>query len=67
MIYILSKEYKIKNVCFSGGVFQNRYIVNMVQKTLTNYQVFLNSKTPSNDGCISLGQIYYYLNFVGRK
>jgi len=61
MIYILSKEYKIKNVCFSGGVFQNRYIVNMVQKTLTNYQVFLNSKTPSNDGCISLGQIYYYL------
>lgn len=59
----LSNEYDIKDICVSGGVFQNRFIVNEVQRLFVNsdINIYLNSKVPSNDGCISLGQIFYYL------
>jgi len=68
MVEKLSIEYQINDVCFSGGVFQNRYLLNGILKILGGrYNIFFNSKTPSNDGCISLGQIYYYLNFLARK
>jgi hydrogenase maturation protein HypF len=68
MVEKLSIEYQINDVCFSGGVFQNRYLLNGILKILGGrYNIFFNSKTPSNDGCISLGQIYYYLNFLTRK
>lgn len=57
---ILSEEYSIYNICFSGGVFQNRFLVNSINNVFDKrYRIFLNSKVPSNDGGIALGQIYY--------
>lgn len=45
-------------VALSGGVFQNRILLERVIKILQqeNYQVLTHSRVPANDGGISLGQ-----------
>jgi hydrogenase maturation protein HypF len=50
---------KITKVALSGGMFQNRYILNAVYSKLrkNGLQVFLNEKVPANDGGLALGQI----------
>jgi len=49
----------IRNVAMSGGVFQNRYLLEQCSKTLTRrgYKVYSNSLIPANDGGLSVGQI----------
>ena len=54
------------DVLLSGGVFQNKTLLQRVLKDLEkkNKQYFINEKTPPNDGGVSLGQVYYYLNHL---
>lgn len=54
----LSKIYGVNKVCFSGGVFQNRYLLNLMIETFQNegFGVYVHRKLPTNDGCISYGQ-----------
>jgi len=55
----ISKEYGIKKAVLSGGSFQNRYLLEHVEKNLINsgISVFSNEQIPSNDGGIALGQL----------
>jgi hydrogenase maturation protein HypF len=55
----LSRIYGMKNICFSGGVFQNRYLLNLMIDTFQNagYRVYVHRQLPTNDGCISYGQV----------
>lgn len=48
----------IKTVALSGGVFQNRHLLNHISQGLRrkNYQVLVHRQVPSNDGGIALGQ-----------
>lgn len=58
----LRKEYGTKNIILCGGVFQNRYLLNtIIEKLSLDFNIYTNKETPINDGCIALGQIYYYL------
>jgi len=52
-------ETGISQVCFSGGVFQNRYLLNLMIKRFTNadFMVHVHRQLPNNDGCISYGQV----------
>jgi hydrogenase maturation protein HypF len=45
-------------VCLSGGTFQNAYLQERVIPSLRarGFEVYLNSKVPTNDGGIALGQ-----------
>jgi hydrogenase maturation protein HypF len=45
-------------VCLSGGTFQNAYLQERVIPSLraSGFEVYLNSKVPTNDGGIALGQ-----------
>ncbi|MFH1836889.1 MAG: hypothetical protein ABH862_02065 [Candidatus Omnitrophota bacterium] len=56
----ISRQYHIKDIALSGGVFQNYYLHEHVMKKLeqARYNVFTNKKTPINDLNISLGQYY---------
>ncbi|MDO8735316.1 MAG: carbamoyltransferase HypF, partial [Elusimicrobiota bacterium] len=56
----LKKETKINKVALSGGVFQNSVLLEKSVKLLKNadFEVFTNSQVPSNDGGISLGQVW---------
>jgi len=49
---------KINTVVLSGGVFQNRLLLEGMLASLdrAGFQVLLHEKLPCNDGCISLGQ-----------
>ncbi len=50
-------------VILSGGVFQNKVLLELVTKELKgeNIKYYYNKQTPINDGGISVGQIWGYL------
>jgi hydrogenase maturation protein HypF len=50
----------IRKVVLSGGVFQNRYILEGVGKKFSggSAELFISSEVPCNDGGIALGQLY---------
>jgi hydrogenase maturation protein HypF len=54
----LREQTKINNVVLSGGVFQNEFVTVKLENKLhdNDFQVFVQSKIPANDGGISLGQ-----------
>ena len=56
---------RLNTVCISGGVFQNRIILNGVYSQLMHlgFKVFLNRVVPINDGGIAFGQAV----FAGQK
>jgi len=55
----IRKKYNLNKIVLSGGTFQNKYILENVEKLLikNKYQVFTHSKIPTNDGGIALGQL----------
>lgn len=55
----LNRLTNIKKVVLSGGVMQNRIIVNGLIRELERrgYEVFFPIQIPVNDGCISVGQV----------
>ncbi len=60
-------EYSVDKVVLSGGVFQNKYLLEKAAGSLqkADFRVFTNSQVPSNDGGISLGQITVASKFFG--
>lgn len=50
----------VSKVCLSGGVFQNRLLLEKMLPVLeaAGFEVFRNEKVPPNDGGIALGQAY---------
>ncbi len=55
----IRKEYSLNKVVLSGGVFQNKYLLERTVRKLrqSRFMVFTNHLVPSNDGGISLGQL----------
>ena len=54
----LRKTHGINKAVLSGGVFQNRYLLEHLSASLENrgFEVFTHSLVPTNDGGVSLGQ-----------
>lgn len=64
----LSNQSGIRDVVLSGGVFQNR---SLLQRTISKlvsseYNVHVNERVPCNDGGISLGQAYILRERIRR-
>jgi len=54
---------KIHTLAFSGGVFQNALLVDLIIEFLSkNFDVHLHENLSPNDENISFGQLNYYLN-----
>lgn len=62
---MIRKSNNIKIIVFSGGIFQNRYIMERCETLLQEdgFEVYSHSKVPANDGGIALGQ----LAIAGKK
>ncbi|WP_315785122.1 carbamoyltransferase HypF [Fischerella sp. JS2] len=58
MVTSLCQHHHIKTVVFSGGVFQNRILLEQLSKHLKNsgINILTHSLIPCNDGGLSLGQ-----------
>jgi hydrogenase maturation protein HypF len=56
---LIRKETSLEKVVLSGGVFQNKYLLEKTIQKLTQnmFTVFTNHQVPVNDGGISLGQL----------
>jgi hydrogenase maturation protein HypF len=54
----LGEQTGLRQVCLSGGCFQNVYLSEKLERILTNsnFQVLTHSQVPAGDGGISLGQ-----------
>ena len=54
----LKKEYDLNDVCLSGGVFQNIFLLDRTYHLLeeNKFKVYAHHQVPTNDGGISLGQ-----------
>ena len=57
---MIRKETGLNSVVLSGGVFQNKYLL---EKTLyllsvNSFRVYTNNLVPSNDGGVALGQLF---------
>ena len=52
-------------VILSGGVFQNKTLLELIIKELRreNIKYYYQQNTPINDGGIALGQLYYALKY----
>jgi hydrogenase maturation protein HypF len=53
----------LRTVCLSGGVFQNRTLLELASRGLERrgLKVFANRQVPANDGGVALGQAWYAL------
>ena len=60
----LAGDSELETVCLSGGVFQNRALLEDLTGRLSRagLKVLANARVPSNDGGIALGQAWYAIN-----
>ena len=57
IVLMAARTAGLKDVCLSGGVFQNNPLTTRVIELLSpEFNVFTHRKVPPNDGCIALGQ-----------
>ena len=63
IVFEISNLHKDLPIVLSGGVFQNRTLVEILLKKFKNYnrKVYLGEKYSPNDESISLGQVYFQL------
>ena len=60
MIRLVADKMTIKKIAFSGGVFQNSLLVQLIQAQLIDYQLFFHKELSPNDENISFGQLAHY-------
>ena len=59
IIEIAASNLNQKNIAFSGGVFQNALLVDMLESYLVNKKFYFHKKLSPNDENISFGQIAF--------
>jgi hydrogenase maturation protein HypF len=65
LIGMVAKNANVRNICFSGGVFQNALLVDWIRiKYKNEYQLFFHNHLSPNDENISFGQLAYYDNEI---
>ena len=59
----IAEKYKVKELAFSGGVWQNALLVDLAIDVLgEKFSLHFHEKLSPNDENISFGQLNYYLN-----
>jgi hydrogenase maturation protein HypF len=60
IIKLVAQKYKIKDLAFSGGVFQNALLVDLIHQYLKgDYHLYFHKQLSPNDENISFGQLVY--------
>ena len=54
----LMERYNISDAAISGGVFQNRKLVELIYRAWHVGNLYMNESVPSNDGGLALGQLW---------
>ena len=68
IVFQIAQKNNIKNIAFSGGVFQNTVLVDMLKELgQSTYKLYFNRNLAPNDENISFGQIMYYLHCLKNE
>jgi len=69
MVCIINKKEKLKDVVLSGGVFENRYLLTGIYKSLKKlgFNAYFNELVPINDNGISIGQVAIGEQIIGEE
>jgi len=59
-IVAITDELNIDKIAFSGGVFQNALLTDLVLEEMKTKQLFFHRQLSPNDECIGFGQLAYY-------
>lgn len=64
LIEQLADQYADLAVVLTGGVFQNKVLLNLISQRFENraQKLYFQQKTPINDGAIALGQLWWSLH-----
>jgi hydrogenase maturation protein HypF len=58
-----ARQHQVPRIAFSGGVFQNKLLVELIRQTLMDsHQLYFHNQLSPNDECISYGQLMHYQN-----
>jgi hydrogenase maturation protein HypF len=58
-----ARQHQVPRIAFSGGVFQNKLLVELIRQTLRDsHQLYFHNQLSPNDECISYGQLMHYQN-----
>ena len=60
MIKSVAVKMKYKKIAFSGGVFQNSLLVELVNEGLGDFKLYFHKELSPNDENISFGQLAHY-------
>ncbi len=55
----MAKKHELTKIAFSGGVFQNQLLVDLICRKLTEYEIFFHNELAPNDENIAYGQLMY--------
>jgi hydrogenase maturation protein HypF len=65
IIKLVADNYKYKHLAFSGGVFQNSLLVDLIYQYLAkDYKLYFHKQLSPNDENISFGQLVYINNKI---
>ena len=63
LVFRVAEYQGITKICFSGGVFQNTTLLDLLMAQNTNnFELFFHRNVPPNDENIAFGQLMYHLN-----
>ncbi|GAA4435958.1 carbamoyltransferase HypF [Pontibacter saemangeumensis] len=58
VVRIVAEHYALKRIAFSGGVFQNCLLTDLlIDKLSPDFQLYFHQQLPPNDECVSYGQL----------
>ncbi len=58
----IAVQQKVKKVAFSGGVFQNQWLIELILSYMKkDFELFFHKELPPNDENISFGQLMHYI------
>ncbi len=60
LIETIAQREEINQIAFSGGVFQNGLLVDLILENLSQYKLYFHRHLSSNDENISFGQLVYH-------
>ncbi len=61
----IAKQQNIKKLAFSGGVFQNAWLADLILLFLNkNHELYFHKELSPNDESVSFGQLIWYLNTI---
>ena len=60
----MAAGYACKQLCFSGGVFQNKLLVELIKQKMSDHTLYFHQSLSPNDESISFGQLMHYFHIA---